>query len=194
MKNEKQIRMLLHPERYTDEQLDQMLNETDIPVPEVEEEWQQFKERRQVRRRKPLPMRWAAILITVATLSGITYAAIHHLRKAQEKEEAKVESLQKPLAQKETPREVEELTVAPMAEEQDTIRQNRHFNNVELQQIMEQLGHDYGMKVVFKKETARTIRFYLSWEASDSIQDILNRINHFEKVHLTLSDATITIE
>lgn len=194
MKNEKQIRMLLHPERYTDEQLDQMLNETDIPVPEVEEEWQQFKERRQVRRRKPLPMRWAAILITVATLSGITYAAIHHLRKAQEKEEeAKVESQQKPVAQKETPREVE-LTVAPMTEEQDTIRQDRHFNNVELQQIMEQLGHDYGMKVVFKKETARTIRFYLSWEASDSIQDILNRINHFEKVHLTLSDATITIE
>ena len=39
MKNEKQIHMLLHPERYTYEQLDQMLNETDIPVPEVEEEW-----------------------------------------------------------------------------------------------------------------------------------------------------------
>ena len=193
MKNEKQIHMLLHPERYTDEQLDQMLNETDIPVPEVEEEWRQFKTRRQVRRRKPLPMRWAAILITVAALSGITYAAIHHLRKAQEEKVVTVENQQKPVAEKETAQE-EVLPVAPTTEASDSVRQDRLFNNVELQQIMEQLGHDYGVKVAFKNEAARTIRFYLSWEANDSIQDILNRINHFEKVHLTLSDATITIE
>ena len=193
MKNEKQIRMLLHPERYTDEQLDQMLNETNIPVPEVEEEWRQFKTRRQVRRRKPLPMRWAAILITVAALSGITYAAIHHLRKAQEEKVVTVENQQKPVAEKETAQE-EVLPVAPTTEASDSVRQDRLFNNVELQQIMEQLGHDYSVKVAFKNEAARTIRFYLSWEANDSIQDILNRINHFEKVHLTLSDATITIE
>ena len=193
MKNEKQIRMLLHPERYTDEQLDQMLNETDIPVPEVEEEWRQFKTRRQVRRRKPLPMRWAAILITVAALSGITYAAIHHLRKAQEEKVVTVENQQKPVAEKETAQEVV-LPVAPKTEASDSVRQDRLFNNVELQQIMEQLGHDYGVKVAFKNEATRTLRFYLKWEANDSIQDILNRINHFEKVHLTLSGETITIE
>ncbi|MCR4613098.1 MAG: DUF4974 domain-containing protein, partial [Bacteroidaceae bacterium] len=62
------------------------------------------------------------------------------------------------------------------------------------QQIMQQLSRDYGVKVVFKNEATRTLRFYLKWEANDSIQDILNRINHFEKVHLTLSEKTITIE
>ena len=52
MKNKDRIRMLLHPEQYTDEQLDQMLDETSIPVPDVEEEWQQFKAQRQRRRRQ----------------------------------------------------------------------------------------------------------------------------------------------
>ncbi|MBO4850118.1 MAG: DUF4974 domain-containing protein [Prevotella sp.] len=195
MKNEKQIRMLLHPEQYSDEQLDQMLDESHIPVPDVDEEWQQFKARRHGhnRRRTHQPVRWAAILVIVAALSGITYAAIHHLRQAREEKKAAVENQQKPMVQKEAATaDVPALT--PTVEERDTIRQDQQFNNVELQQIMQQLSLDYGVKVVFKNEATRTLRFYLKWEANDSIQDILNRINHFEKVHLTLSDATITIE
>ncbi len=192
MKNEKQIRMLLHPERYTDEQLDQMLNESQIAVPDVDEEWQRFKKHQQDQRRMRLPMRWAAILITVVTLSGISYAAIHHLRQAQDKKSTTVE-IQQPMVQKETVHDAAPIAT-PMTEERDSIRQDRQFNNVELQEIMKQFGQDYGVKVVYKNEAARTLRFYLQWNATDSIQDILNRINHFEKVHLTLSDATITIE
>ena len=78
--------------------------------------------------------------------------------------------------------------------ENDTIRHDQQFNNVELQQIMLQLSHDYGVKVVFKNEASRTLRFYLNWEANDSIEGIIDRINHFEKVHLTLSGETVTIE
>ena len=43
MKKEEQIRMLLHPEDYTDEQLDQMLDETDVKVPDADEEWEKFR-------------------------------------------------------------------------------------------------------------------------------------------------------
>ena len=68
------------------------------------------------------------------------------------------------------------------------------YNNVELQQIMQCIADGYGVKVVFKNETARTLRFYLQWDSDDTLQDIIDRINHFEKVHLTLSDETITIE
>ena len=50
------------------------------------------------------------------------------------------------------------------------------------------------MKVEFKNEAARTLRFYLQWEADDTLQEIIDKINHFEKVHLTLTDETITIE
>ena len=43
MKKEEQIRMLLHPEDYTDEQLDQMLDETDVKVPDANEAWEKFR-------------------------------------------------------------------------------------------------------------------------------------------------------
>ena len=194
MKNEKQIRMLLHPEQYTEEQLDQMLDETSIPVPDVEEEWQQFKAQRQHRRRQNPMMRWAAITVTVAALSGITYAAIQHFSKANDMEEntPAVATQQKEV--KEMEQQEAEYNVAPIAVRNDSIREDQQFNNVELQQIMQQLSRDYEVKVVFKNEAKRTLRFYLKWEANDSIQDIINRINHFEKVHLTLSGETITIE
>ena len=84
--------------------------------------------------------------------------------------------------------------MAPAVLGNDSTRQDQQFNNVELQQIMQQLSRDYSVKVVFKNEAKRKLRFYLKWEADDSIQEILNRINHFEKVHLTLSEETVTIE
>ena len=86
------------------------------------------------------------------------------------------------------------IAIQTAVEKNDSIRQDQQFNNVELQKIMQQLSQDFGVKVVFKNEATRNLRFYLKWEANDSIQDILNHINHFEKVHLTLSDNTITIE
>ena len=195
MKNKDRIRMLLHPEQYTDEQLDQMLDDTQIPVPDVDEEWQQFKAGRQHRQRQNPMMRWAAIIVTLAALSGITYAAIQHFRNADSVKEESTDIV----TQQKTEVGTEEssapvIAIQPTVEKNDSTRQDQQFNNVELQQIMQQLSQDYGVKVVFKNEATRTLRFYLKWEANDSIQDILNHINHFEKVHLTLSDNTITIE
>ena len=194
MKEKERIRMLLHPERYTDEQLDQMLDETPIPVPDVEEEWQQLKARRHHRRHHHPILRWAATIITVAALSGITYAAIYHIMKANEvKEQTQTTASQEATSQEAESQEVT-LGVAPAVERNDSARQDRQFNNVELQQIMQQLSSDYGVKVVYKNDATRRLRFYLKWEAADSLQDILNHINHFEKVNLTLSGETITIE
>ena len=193
MKNKDRIHMLLHPEQYTEEQIDQMLDETSIPVPDVGEEWQRFKSKRQHRRRQNPMMRWAAIIVTVGALSGITYAAIQHFRNANNVKE-ETPALVSPQKLQEIDNTEAGLGMTQTEEKKDTIRQDHQFNNVELQQIMLQLSRDYGVKVVFKNNASRTLRFYLKWEANDSIEDILNRINHFEKVHLTLSGETITIE
>ena len=191
MKNEEKIRMLLHPEQYSDEQLDQMLGENDTPVPDVDEEWQRFRTRRQHRQHSP--MRWAAILTIGIALSGISYAAIHQWRQSRAQKEAIVENQHRQASQTAADKE-STYNLNTVAEERDSVRQDQSFNNVELQQIMQQIAKDYGVKVVFRNEAARSLRFYLKWEANDSIKDIINHINHFEKVHLTLSDATITIE
>ena len=194
MKNKDRIRMLLHPERYSDEQFDQMLEETNIPVPDTEEEWRKFKTKRQRHSHHNGMTRWAAIIVVVSALSGITYAAILHFmgQKGVVEETQAVASHDDRVEQEVESHDV--LDVAPTVLGNDSTRQDQQFNNVELQQIMQQLSRDYSVKVVFKNEAKRKLRFYLKWEADDSIQEILNRINHFEKVHLTLSEETVTIE
>ena len=99
---------------------------------------------------------------------------------------------QKPLA-REVVWKKESQSIDSTMEKTDSTKKNQQFNNVPLQQIMQQISKDYGVEVVFINEAARNIRFYLSWEAEETLSNIVNRINHFEKVHLTLSGETITI-
>ena len=181
MKKEEQIRMLLHPEKYTDEQLDQMLDEVNIPVPEASREWMRFE-----KKRSGFPiLKIAASIIGVLMLSGIAYATIAHFIETDEKPKTAITESKPDVGKVEKTygMEVPPRKKAPV-----------EFNNVELQQIMKYVSDNYNVKVEFKNNDARTIRFYLQWEADNTLQEIIDKINHFEKVRLTLNEETITIE
>ena len=181
MKKEEQIRMLLHPEKYTDEQLDQMLDEVNIPVPEASREWMRFE-----KKRSGFPiLKIAASIIGVLMLSGIAYATIAHFIETDEKPKTVIT---------ERKTEINKVEKAYGMEVVPTKNAPVEFNNVELQQIMKYVSDNYNIKVEFKNNDARTIRFYLQWEADNTLQEIIDKINHFEKVRLTLNEETITIE
>ena len=186
MKKEEQIRMLLHPEKYTDEQLDQMLDETKAGVPDADKEWAKFQAAHVAPQRRTKGwMQIAATIVGVLMLSGITYAAISHFIITEEKPKVAVTE------RKPDVKRVEQTYGQEMA---PTKKVPVIFNNVELQQIMQYIADGYDVKVEFKNKGARTIRFYLQWEAEDTLQEIIDKINHFEKVHLTLNEETITIQ
>ena len=130
-------------------------------------------------------VRVAASFIGVLMLSGIAYATINHFIIEDEKPKVAVTE-RKPDIKK-----VEKTYGMEMA---PTKKAPVVFNNVELQQIMQYVAEGYDVKVEFKNKAARTIRFYLQWEADDTLQEIIDKINHFEKVHLTLNEETITIQ
>ena len=185
MKNEEQIRMLLHPEKYTDEQLDQMLDESNIPVPDANDAWEQFQKAHIVAKSTTTWYKIAAMFIGILMLSGIAYAAISHFIKMEDKPQVTLTE-RKP--------DIKKMEKTYGAEMTPTKKAPVVFNNVELQQIMQYVADGYGVKVEFKNNAARTIRFYLQWEADDTLQEIIDKINHFEKVHLTLNEDTITIK
>ena len=185
MKKEEQIRMLLHPEKYTDEQLDQMLDESNIPVPDANDAWEQFQKAHIVAKSTTTWYKIAAMFIGILMLSGIAYAAISHFIKMEDKPQVTLTE-RKP--------DIKKMEKTYGAEMTPTKKAPVVFNNVELQQIMQYLADGYGVKVEFKNNAARTIRFYLQWEADDTLQEIIDKINHFEKVHLTLNEDTITIK
>ena len=185
MKKEEQIRMLLHPEKYTDEQLDQMLDESNIPVPDANDAWEQFQKAHIVAKSTTTWYKIAAMFIGILMLSGIAYAAISHFIKMEDKPQVTLTE-RKP--------DIKKMEKTYGAEMTPTKKAPVIFNNVELQQIMQYVADGYGVKVEFKNNAARTIRFYLQWEADDTLQEIIDKINHFEKVHLTLNEETITIQ
>ena len=191
MTREEKLKMLLHPEQYTDEQMDQMLNEVEVSVPDANEVWQEWKNSEDTTKSHSSflfnsPWRKiAAMFIGVLILSGIAYAALHIDSNTDSKPKVAV-TQRKPNVKK--VKKTHGFAMAP------TKKAPVIYNNVELQQIMQCIADGYGVKVTFKNETARTLRFYLQWDSDDTLQDIIDRINHFEKVHLTLSDETITIE
>ena len=185
MKKEEQIRMLLHPEKYTDEQLDQMLDESNIPVPDANDAWEQFQKVHIVAKSTTAWYKIAAMFIGILMLSGIAYAAISHFIKMEDKPQVTLTE-RKP--------DIKKMEKTYGAEMTPTKKAPVVFNNVELQQIMQYVADGYGVKVEFKNNAARTIRFYLQWEADDTLQEIIDKINHFEKVHLTLNEDTITIK
>ena len=185
MKKEEQIRMLLHPEKYTDEQLDQMLDESNIPVPDANDAWEQFQKAHIVAKSTTTWYKIAAMFIGILMLSGIAYAAISHFIKMEDKPQVTLTE-RKP--------DIKKMEKTYGAEMTPTKKAPVVFNNVELQQIMQYVADGYGVKVEFKNNAARTIRFYLQWEADDTLQEIIDKINHFEKVRLTLNEETITIE
>ena len=185
MKKEEQIRMLLHPEKYTDEQLDQMLDESNIPVPDANDAWEQFQKAHIVAKSTTTWYKIAAMFIGILMLSGIAYAAISHFIKMEDKPQVTLTE-RKP--------DIKKMEKTYGAEMTPTKKAPVVFNNVELQQIMQYVADGYGVKVEFKNKAARTIRFYLQWEADNTLQEIIDKINHFEKVHLTLNEDTITIK
>ncbi len=185
MKKEEQIRMLLHPEKYTDEQLDQKLDESNIPVPDANDAWEQFQKAHIVAKSTTTWYKIAAMFIGILMLSGIAYAAISHFIKIEDKPQVTLTE-RKP--------DIKKMEKTYGAEMTPTKKAPVVFNNVELQQIMQYVADGYGVKVEFKNNAARTIRFYLQWEADDTLQEIIDKINHFEKVHLTLNEDTITIK
>ena len=191
MTREEKLKMLLHPEQYTDEQMDQMLNEVEVSVPDANEVWQEWKNSEDTTKSHSSflfnsPWRKiAAVFIGVLILSGIAYAALHISSNTGSKPKVAV-TQRKPNVKK--VKKTHGFAMAP------TKKAPVIYNNVELQQIMQYIADGYGVKVAFKNEAARTLRFYLQWDSNDTLQDIIDRINHFEKVHLTLSDETITIE
>lgn len=63
------------------------------------------------------------------------------------------------------------------------------FEDIELSGILEYIADKMQVKVEYRNQAAAHIRFYLQWDSKDSLQDIIDKINHFDKVYLSFDEA-----
>ena len=195
--------MTEEPEKYSDQELEAMMDEID-QMPDVEEAWQLLSEKLRVKSEESSSKhevaradsslftlhssfkKVAAILISIITISGLAFAAIHFVRN----HEGKPAETEQPAAT------VEARTADAARQPADTTvsMQPVVFDNVTLDSILPQIARHYGYTVDFRNEQPKSLRLYFTWNPQDSIQKVTEKMNLFEQFRVVLEEQTIIIE
>ncbi len=68
------------------------------------------------------------------------------------------------------------------------------FDDETLETIMNRTATYYGYNVIFNNHAAKSLRLYFRWNQALPIDDIVESLNNFEQITLTINDKTIKID
>ena len=153
----------------------------DIDDETIDEEWKKLSNASDRRW-----LRVAAMFVGVLMLSGIAIAAIWSLSpspspKGEEIEYAQVSDTMKPHPQP--------LPTGREAGGEASVV----FDNVTLEKMLPEIAAHYNKEVEFQNEEARQLRFYFVWKQDDSLHEVVEKLNMFEHVNMTVEDNKLIV-
>lgn len=127
-------------------------------------------------------LKFAAIIIGVLMLSGITLAAIY--------------IVQSPRQQTEVAGTTEQANPSQPAPHASSVKTDsvRTFEDVELEQILQEAADHYHVSVEYHSEQVRHIRLYTKWNPAAPLSELIDRLNGFEKVSIRQEGNLVTAE
>lgn len=202
------LSMQEHPEKYTDEQLKQMLaddpelaelmeqlaqtkrammkQEVEEETVDVDAEWQKFVGRRT--RLSILPKKVAAGIVGVLLMAGVAYAAIHVVKMIDGTGmNPKVEQTEATGVKRSSSADADKLKA-------DAVLEPIVFDNVTLEEMLPQIAAAYGKEVVFERDEARQLRFHFVWKRNETLDATLRRLNLFESITVELKDNKLIVK
>ena len=161
------------------------------------EEMRQKAETQQTAKLFPLwsPMRKVAAVAAVLVVSGITFAAIHLVTRSHQASDngntELVSSRKDSIQQVSAPQKsnIEEKTDSASLAQLPLV-----YENAELQNILTPNAGYFHLQVTYQNESARHIRLFLQLEKNMSLDDIIELMNHFEKVNIRHEGQTLIVE
>lgn len=161
------------------------------------EEMSQNAETQQTAKLFPLwsPMRKVAAVVAVLVVSGITFAAIHLVTRSHQPSDNSntelVSSHKNSIQQVSAPQKsnIEEKTDSASLAQLPLV-----YENAELQNILTPIAGHFHLQVTYQNESARHIRLFLQLEKNMSLDDIIELMNHFEKVNIRHEGQTLIVE
>lgn len=132
-------------------------------------------------------MKIAASFIGVLIISGIALATIHIVRQSSRSEA--LQTRQAPISEQPTTARIATDTITT-----DTLNNIITYDTIPLEQMLSEIAGNYGVKVRFKNKEARKLRFHFVWNRTQGIEDVVDNLNHFERLHVTLKEDLIIIE
>lgn len=194
----------------TRQSLDFGKSKEEMKTPSIDAEWEKLKEEKQQKEEKnqnaetqqtamllPLwsPMRKVAAVAAVLVVSGITFAAIHLVtRSHQASDNGNTELV---ASQKDSIQQVSAPQKSNIEEKADSASLAQLplvYENAELQNILTPIAAHFHLQVTYQNESARHIRLFLQLEKNMSLDDIIELMNHFEKVNIRHEGQTLIVE
>ena len=182
----------------------------EMKMPSIDAEWEKLKEEMkqkeemsqnaetlQTAKLFPLwsPMRKVAAVAAVLVVSGITFAAIHLVTRSHQPFDKNntelVASHKNSIQQVSAPQKsnIEEKTDSASLAQLPLV-----YENAELQDILTPIAGHFHLQVTYQNESARHIRLFLQLEKNMSLDDIIELMNHFEKVNIRHEGQTLIVE
>ena len=166
-------------------------------VMKQKDEMKQKEETQQIAKLLPLwsPMRKVAAVAAVLVVSGITFAAIHLVTRSHQPSDKNntelVSSRKDSIQQVSAPQKsnIEEKTDSASLAQLPLV-----YENAELQNILTPIARHFHLQVTYQNESARHIRLFLQLEKNMSLDDIIELMNHFEKVNIRHEGQTLIVE
>ena len=190
--------------------LDYCKSKEEMKMPSIDAEWEKLKDEKQQKEEKnqnaepqqttklfPLwsPMRKVAAVAAVLVVSGITFAAIHLVtRSHQASDNGNIELM---ASHKDSVQQVSAPQKSNIEEKTDSATLAQLplvYENAELQNILTPIAGHFHLQVTYQNESARHIRLFLQLDKNMSLDDIIELMNHFEKVNIRHEGQTLIVE
>ncbi len=215
-KTEKILDIIEHPERYSDEEIKSVLSDEEsrklyntmaetaaamdmeISKIDVNEEWRKFAAAHSdIVPRKPRftfsrrgLTRIAAVFAGVVMLSGVSFAAYHYVKTIRSNSSMRTESAVSADASAQKAQAGDTIKVA--AATKPAVKKT--FINTALGKMLPEIAEYYNIKVVFNDASIKSLRIYYDFDSRKGINKIVDELNQFENVNLSLKDNTLTAE
>ena len=206
----------------TRQSLDFAKSKEKMKMPSIDAEWEKLKDEMKLKEKKQLkeetqqkeemsqnaepqqtaklfplwsPMRKVAAVAAVLVVSGITFAAIHLVTRSHQPSDKNntelVASHKDSIQQVSAPQKsnIEEKTDSASLAQLPLV-----YENAELQNILTPIAGHFHLQVTYQNESARHIRLFLQLEKNMSLDDIIELLNHFEKVNIRHEGQTLIVE
>ena len=132
----------------------------------------------------------AAVFVGILLVSGVAYAAIVLNKNPSEKQAKQKAQIDRVITDKATKSIDTETTDADTT----TTQKGQSFDNVELQNILDNISSYYKLNVVYNSDKSKHLRLHFYWDKSKDAETIVESLNHFENVNITLTDSKIDVK
>ena len=209
---DEEVRSLYQQMVETREALDFKKSDEEMKMPNVSEEWKRLvseKSKAEVHTEKEntakkvslwnstlwTPMRKVAAIAAILVISGITFAAIHLATRSFQG--AKGDGTEIVASTKDSTQQATALAPAKSEAKTDSATQTKLplvYENMELQDILKPIAEHFHLQVNYKNESSRHVRLFIQLQENMSLDDILELMNHFEKVNVSREGGMLIVE